>query len=68
MVIPVPNCGVPMKMSLRICVTGGGVTRFGTTAKTYTGETIITNDSTLRLNAANLISDSSSISVDGGSA
>ncbi|MCE9613423.1 MAG: autotransporter-associated beta strand repeat-containing protein [Lentisphaerae bacterium] len=49
-----------------VWVTGGGVTRFGTTAKTYTGNTIVTNSSTLRLNNSNVVSDSSDVLLDAG--
>lgn len=50
-----------------VIIDGGGTTRFLTTAKTYTGDTVIQGSSTLQLNTANMIADSSDISIGSGS-
>ncbi len=50
-----------------VWVTGGGITRFGGSAKSYTGSTTIGGNSTLRLNAANLVNDSVNVFIDSGS-
>ena len=50
-----------------VYVTGGGITRYSTTAKTYTGETVITNSSTLQLNASNLLDDGADLTIVSGS-
>ncbi len=46
-----------------VYVTGGGVTRYSLVGKTYTGATVVSNSSTLRINAANLIDDGSALTV-----
>jgi autotransporter-associated beta strand protein len=50
-----------------VTISGGGITRFSTTAKTYTGDTIINGSSTLRLNAANLVDNGSAVTIASGS-
>jgi autotransporter-associated beta strand protein len=47
----------------KLFVAGGGITRYSTSAKAHTGDAIVTNSSTLQLNAANLINDAVDVIV-----
>ncbi|MCE9615640.1 MAG: hypothetical protein K8T26_15335 [Lentisphaerae bacterium] len=50
-----------------VLVQGGGVTRFSGSAKSYTGDTVLSASSTLRLNGSPMLADTTDVSVGLGS-